>query len=54
MRKLATGCGNLGVSKWTFSGMTTPGIHPEMKGIDLLEFRGGKIVPKNSYWKIIE
>lgn len=47
-------CGNMGVSKWTLTGTTTSGIQVEVQGVDLLEFQEGKIVQKDSYWKIVE
>ena len=47
-------CENMGVSKWTLTGTTTSGIYVEVQGVDLLEFREGKIVQKDSYWKIVD
>ena len=47
-------CGDLGVSEWTITGTTPAGQHIEARGVDLLEFRGGKIVRKDSFWKIVE
>jgi ketosteroid isomerase-like protein len=47
-------CGNLGVSTWTLTGTPSSGVQLEVKGIDLLEFREGKVVQKDSYWKIVE
>ena len=43
--------GNRGVSEWTFSGTRDDGKRVEVAGCDLLTFRDGKIVIKNSYRK---
>ena len=45
---------NFGVSEWTLTGTTTAGKQLEVRGVDLLEFRNGKITRKDSFWKIIE
>jgi len=47
-------CGERGVSEWLLTGTTTSGDRIEVRGCDLLEFRGGKIVRKDAYWKIVE
>jgi ketosteroid isomerase-like protein len=47
-------CGDRGVSEWTLSGTQTTGERIEVRGCDLLEFADGKIVVKDSYWKIID
>jgi hypothetical protein len=47
-------CGNRGVSEWTLTGTTSAGVSVHVRGCDLWEFRGGKIVRKNSFWKIVE
>jgi ketosteroid isomerase-like protein len=47
-------CGNMGFSEWTLTGTTPSGEHVEVRGTDHLEFRDGKIIRKDSYWKIIE
>jgi ketosteroid isomerase-like protein len=47
-------CGDMGFSEWTLTGTTPSGERVEVRGTDHLEFRGGKIVRKNSFWKIIE
>jgi ketosteroid isomerase-like protein len=47
-------CGNFGVSEWTLTGTTLSGKSLEVRGVDLLEFVGGKITRKDSFWKIIE
>jgi steroid delta-isomerase-like uncharacterized protein len=46
--------GNKGVSEWTLTGTTTSGVKVRVRGCDLWEFEEGKIVRKNSYWKIVE
>jgi steroid delta-isomerase-like uncharacterized protein len=47
-------CGRLGVSEWLITGTTREGKRIEARGVDLLEFDGGKIIRKDSYWKIVE
>jgi steroid delta-isomerase-like uncharacterized protein len=46
--------GNMGVSEWTLSGTTISGVGVKVRGCDLWEFRNGKIIRKDSYWKIVE
>lgn len=46
-------CGNLGVSEWTLTGTRPSGERLEVRGVDLLEFSGGKITRKDSFWKIV-
>jgi hypothetical protein len=36
------------------TGTTKTGEQIRVQGVDLLEFRNGKLVKKDSYWKIIE
>lgn len=47
-------CGDLGVSEWTLTGTAKSGQHIEVRGVDLLEFANGKIICKDSFWKILE
>jgi ketosteroid isomerase-like protein len=47
-------CGDVGVSEWTLTGTSLSGQPLEVRGIDLLEFAGGKITRKDSFWKIRE
>ena len=47
-------CGQFGVSEWLLTGTTQAGKRIEVRGVDLLEFEGGKITRKDSYWKIVE
>ena len=44
--------GDRGASEWTLSGTTTVGERLEVRGCDLWTIRDGKIVKKDSYWKI--
>jgi ketosteroid isomerase-like protein len=46
--------GDRGVSEWLLTGTTTSGERIAVRGCDLFEFRGNKIVRKDSYWKIVE
>ena len=46
-------CDNFGVSEWTLTGTSTSGQRIEVRGVDLLEFAGGKIIRKDSFWKIL-
>lgn len=46
--------GDRGCSEWLLSGTTTDGQKVEVRGCDLFEFRDGKIVRKDSYWKIVQ
>lgn len=45
-------CGSCGVSEWTLTGTTLSGQRIEVRGLDLLEFVGGKVTRKDSFWKI--
>lgn len=47
-------CGDFGVSEWTLTGTSVSGKKIEVRGVDLLEFAGGKITRKDSFWKIVE
>lgn len=44
--------GDRGASEWTLSGTTTDGKRIEVRGCDLWTIRDGKIVKKDSFWKI--
>ena len=46
--------GDLGVSEWVLTGTTLDGQRVRVRGCDHWEFRGDKIVRKDSYWKIVE
>ena len=45
---------NLGISTWLLTGTTKTGEQIRVHGVDLLEFRDGKMIKKDSYWKIVE
>ncbi|MFM8321322.1 MAG: nuclear transport factor 2 family protein [Chloroflexota bacterium] len=47
-------CGDFGVSEWTLTGTSVSGKKIEVRGVDLLEFTEGKIMRKDSFWKILE
>ena len=44
--------GDRGASEWTLSGTTTEGQRIEVRGCDLWTFKDGKVVKKDSFWKI--
>lgn len=44
--------GTHGVSEWTINGTTTLKAKLKVRGCDLLEFRDGKIIRKDTYWKV--
>ena len=46
--------GDRGASEWTLTGTTTDGVRLEVRGCDLWEFRDGRIVRKDSFWKLVE
>lgn len=46
--------GDHAVSQWLLTGTTKAGKKIRVRGCDLLTFRDGKIIRKDSYWKIIE
>jgi ketosteroid isomerase-like protein len=43
-----------GISKWTLTGTRADGQRIEVWGCDFYTFRDGKVVRKDSYWKIVE
>jgi ketosteroid isomerase-like protein len=45
---------NMLFSEWLLTGTTPKGEPIRVRGCDHYEFRGGKIVRKDSYWKIVE
>jgi hypothetical protein len=47
-------CGDFGVSEWTLTGTSISGKRIEVRGVDLLEFEEGKVIRKDSFWKILE
>ena len=46
--------GDKGFSEWTLTGRTSTGERLLVRGTDHLEFGNGKIIRKDSYWKIVE
>ena len=44
--------GDRGASEWTLSGTMTDGTPIEVRGCDLWTLRDGRIVKKDSFWKI--
>ena len=46
--------GDMGISQWTVTGTMTSGQRIEARGCDFYSFRGGKVVKKDSFWKIVE
>lgn len=44
--------GDRGASEWTLRGTTTEGQRLEVRGCDLWTFRDGKVVKKDSFWKL--
>ena len=46
--------GDMAVSTWLLTGTARTGESIRVRGVDLLHFRDGKIVKKDSYWKIVE
>lgn len=46
--------GNFGVSEWLLTGTTPAGARIEVRGCDHWEFRGAKVIRKDSYWKIVD
>jgi ketosteroid isomerase-like protein len=46
--------GDRGVSEWLLTGTSPDGRAVRVRGCDLWEFRDGKVIRKDSYWKIVE
>jgi ketosteroid isomerase-like protein len=46
-------CDNFGVSEWTLTGTSVSGQALEVRGVDLLEFAEGKVIRKDSFWKML-
>ena len=44
--------GDRGASEWTLRGTTVDGERLEIRGCDLWTFRDGRVVKKDSYWKL--
>ncbi|WP_099866100.1 nuclear transport factor 2 family protein [Pararhizobium haloflavum] len=43
-----------GMSKWLLTGTARDGTRKKVRGCDFYTFRDGKVVRKDSYWKIVE
>ena len=43
-----------GMSKWTLTGTTREGESKKVRGCDFYTFRDGRVIGKDSYWKIVE
>jgi ketosteroid isomerase-like protein len=48
------GSGNMVASEWLLTGTRPGGESVKVRGCDHYEFRDGKVVRKDSYWKIVE
>lgn len=46
--------GNRGVSEWLLTGTTPDGRRVRVRGCDHWEFCDGKVIRKDSYWKIVD
>ena len=46
--------GDTGMSKWLLTGTIADGTRIAVRGCDFYTFREGKVVRKDSYWKIVE
>jgi len=46
--------GNMAFSEWLLTGTTPEGVAIRVRGCDHYEFRDGKVVRKDAYWKIVE
>jgi hypothetical protein len=44
----------MGVSEWTLTGTLAGGKKLRVRGCDHYEFADGKVIRKDSYWKIVE
>jgi ketosteroid isomerase-like protein len=44
--------GDTGISQWTIRGTSTAGQRVDVRGCDFYTFGDGKIVKKNSCWKV--
>jgi ketosteroid isomerase-like protein len=46
--------GDMGISQWTLRGTPASGPPIEVRGCDFYTFRDGKVIRKDSFWKIVE
>ena len=42
-----------GISKWLLTGTARDGTRIRVRGCDFYSFRDGKVIRKDSYWKIV-
>ena len=47
-------CGTRAVTVWMVTGKGKDGEHLNYRGCDIYEFRGDKILNKDTYWKLVE
>lgn len=50
----ADAAASTGMSKWLLTGTARDGTRKEVHGCDFYTFRDGKVIRKDSYWKIAE
>jgi ketosteroid isomerase-like protein len=48
------GSGNMVASEWLLTGTRPGGEKVKVRGCDHYEFRDGKVIRKDSYWKMVE
>jgi ketosteroid isomerase-like protein len=46
--------GDCGISRWLLTGTKLNGEKVKVRGCDFFTFLGGKVIRKDSYWKILE
>jgi ketosteroid isomerase-like protein len=46
--------GDTGISQWTVTGTMQSGERVEARGCDFYTFKDGKVIKKDSFWKIVE
>jgi len=46
--------GDMGISQWTLTGTSASKERIEVRGCDFYTFHDGKVVKKDSFWKIVE
>ena len=50
----ADAASDTGMSKWLLTGTARDGTKRVVRGCDFYTFRDGKVIRKDSYWKIVE
>ena len=53
-RHFVDSAASTGASKWTLTGTTREGKSIAVNGCDFYTFKDGKVIAKDSYWKIVE